>query len=123
MVPREAAALVEILARAVHAAHQAGVIHRDLKPSNVLLTADGVPKVSDFGLAKLLDAESGRTLSGQVMGTPSYMAPEQAEGRAKQVGPAADIYALGAILYHALTGRPPFLGESTMETLKLVTST
>jgi hypothetical protein len=123
MAPREAAALVETLARAVHAAHQAGVVHRDLKPSNVLLTSDGVPKVSDFGLAKLLDAESGRTLSGQVMGTPSYMAPEQAEGHAKQVGPAADVYALGAILYHALTGRPPFLGESAMETLKLVTST
>ena len=123
MAPREAAALVETLARAVHAAHQAGIIHRDLKPSNVLLTADGVPKVSDFGLAKLLDADSGRTLSGQVMGTPSYMAPEQAEGHSKQVGPAADIYALGAILYHALTGRPPFLGESPMETLKLVTST
>ncbi len=123
MSPREATALVETLARAVHAAHQAGVIHRDLKPSNILLTADGVPKVSDFGLAKLLDADSGRTLSGQVMGTPSFMAPEQAEGQSKQVGPAADTYALGAILYHALTGRPPFLGESAMETLKLVTST
>ena len=123
MAPREAAALVEALAHAVHAAHQAGVVHRDLKPSNVLLTADGVPKVSDFGLAKLLDADSGHTLTGQVMGTPSYMAPEQAEGHAKQVGPAADTYALGAILYQALTGRPPFLGESAMETLKLVTST
>ena len=123
MAPREAAALIETLARAVHAAHQAGVVHRDLKPSNVLMTSDGVPKVSDFGLAKLLDSDSGRTLSGQVMGTPRYMAPEQAEGRAKQVGPSADVYALGAILYHALTGRPPFWGESAMETLKLVTST
>jgi serine/threonine protein kinase len=123
MAPREAAAQVEVLARAVHAAHQAGVVHRDLKPSNVLLTADGVPKVSDFGLAKLLDNDSGRTLSGQVMGTPSYIAPEQAEGHSKQVGPAADTYAMGAILYHALTGRPPFLGESAIETLKLVTST
>ena len=123
MAPREAAALVETLARAVHAAHQAGVIHRDLKPSNVLLTADGVPKVSDFGLAKLLDSDSGHTVTGQPIGTPSYMAPEQAEGHRKQVGPAADIYALGAILYQALTGRPPFLGESAMETLKLVTST
>ncbi len=123
MASREAAALVETLARAVHAAHQAGVVHRDLKPSNVLLTADGIPKVSDFGLAKLLDSDSGRTLSGQVMGSPSYMAPEQAEGHSKQVGPPADIYALGAMLYQALTGRPPFLGESAMETLKLVTST
>ena len=119
----EAAVLVETLARAVQAAHQAGVVHRDLKPSNVLLTADGVCKVSDFGLAKLLDSDSARTLSGQVLGTPSYMAPEQAEGHSRQVGPLADIYALGAILYHALTGRPPFLGESQLETLKLVTST
>jgi eukaryotic-like serine/threonine-protein kinase len=123
MASREAADLVETLARAVHAAHQAGVVHRDLKPSNVLLTTDGVPKVSDFGLAKLLDSDSARTASGQIMGTPSYMAPEQAEGHSKRVGPAADIYALGAILYQALTGRPPFLGESAIETLKLVTST
>jgi serine/threonine protein kinase/tetratricopeptide (TPR) repeat protein len=120
MVPLRAAHLAETLARAVHAAHQAGVIHRDLKPSNVLLTKEGVPKVSDFGLAKLLDADSARTVSGQVLGSPSYMAPEQAEGRSKSVGPAADIYALGAILYQALTGRPPFLGESQLETLKLV---
>jgi tetratricopeptide (TPR) repeat protein/tRNA A-37 threonylcarbamoyl transferase component Bud32 len=122
MAPREAAELLETLARAVHAAHQAGVLHRDLKPSNVLLTAEGVPKISDFGLAKMVDAESERTASGQVMGSPSYMSPEQAEGRSKHVGPAADIYALGAILYQALTGRPPFLGESALETLKLVTS-
>ncbi len=122
MAPREAAELIETLARAVHAAHQAGVVHRDLKPSNILLTADGVPKVSDFGLAKLLDSGSGGTVTGQVMGSPSYMAPEQAEGHSKEVGPAADIYALGAILYQALTGRPPFLGESKLETLKLVTT-
>ncbi len=122
MAPREAAELVETLARAVHAAHQAGVIHRDLKPSNVLLTAEGVPKVSDFGLAKLLDAGSERTASGQVMGSPSYMSPEQAEGHSSRVGPTADIYAMGAILYQALTGRPPFLGESALETLKLVVS-
>ncbi len=122
MAPRDAAALLETLARAVHAAHQAGVVHRDLKPSNILLTAQGVPKVSDFGLAKLMDADGGRTVTGQVMGSPSFMAPEQAEGRSKQVGPAADVYALGSILYQALTGRPPFLGESQIETLKLVVS-
>jgi serine/threonine protein kinase len=119
---REAAELLETLGRAVHAAHLAGIVHRDLKPSNVLLTAEGKPKISDFGLAKLLDADSERTVSGQIMGSPSYMAPEQAEGRAKQVGPSADIYALGAILYHALTGRPPFLCEFPLETLKLVSS-
>ena len=120
MASRQAAELVELLARAVHSAHRAGIIHRDLKPSNVLLTAEGVPKVGDFGLAKLLDGHSSRTYSGQVMGTPSYMAPEQAEGRSREVGPAADVYALGAILYHAMTGRPPFQGDSALETLKMV---
>jgi eukaryotic-like serine/threonine-protein kinase len=123
MAAREAAALVETLARAVHAAHQAGVIHRDLKPSNVLRAADGTPKVSDFGVAKLLDAGSERTASGQPLGTPSYMAPEQADGRSKHVGPATDVYSLGAILYQALTGRPPFLGGSALETLNLVITT
>ncbi len=123
MAVGQAAELLEILARAVHAAHQAGVVHRDLKPSNILLTTEGVPKVADFGLAKLLGGDSGRTQSGQVVGTPSYMAPEQAEGRSRDVGPVADVYALGAILYEALTGRPPFLGESQLETLRLVTST
>ncbi len=117
-----AAGLVDTLARAVEAAHHAGIVHRDLKPSNVLLTADGSPKVGDFGLAKLAGSDSARTLSGQIMGSPSFMAPEQAEGRSKQVGPAADVYALGAILYHALAGRPPFLGDSASEPLKLVVS-
>ncbi len=91
---REAAELVETLARAMNAAHHAGIVHRDLKPSNVLLTAEGVLKVSDFGLAKLMDGDSAQTLSGQVLGSPSYMAPEQAQGHSKQVGPAADVYAL-----------------------------
>jgi tetratricopeptide (TPR) repeat protein len=122
MTPPEAAALLEILARAVDAAHRAGVVHRDLKPGNILLTADGVPKVGDFGLAKFLNADGGRTVTGEVLGSPSYMAPEQAGGRTREVGPAADVYALGAILYQALTGRPPFLGESQLETLKLVVS-
>jgi WD40 repeat protein/tetratricopeptide (TPR) repeat protein len=116
--PREAAALVQTLARAIQAAHVKGVVHRDLKPANVLLAEDGTPKVTDFGLAKKLD-EAGRTQSGAVVGTPSYMAPEQAAGRAT-VGPAADVYALGAILYECLTGRPPFRGATALETLEQV---
>jgi tetratricopeptide (TPR) repeat protein len=117
---RDAAALLETLARAVHVAHTRGIIHRDLKPANVLLTADGTPKITDFGLAKQVAAESGRTHSGEVMGTPSYMAPEQAEGKVKNVGPAADVYALGAMLYEFLTSRPPFQGDSVYDTLEQV---
>src|SRR5262245_25600015 len=100
--PPESAALVEQLARAADYAHRRGVVHRDLKPGNVLLTADGAPKITDFGLAKRLDEGQARTQTGDVLGTPSYMAPEQAAGK-KEVGPAADVYALGAILYEALT--------------------
>jgi len=119
---RKAAALVETLARAIHYAHQHNIVHRDLKPANVLLMADGSPKITDFGLAKQLEGDSGQTRSGQVMGTPQYMAPEQAAGRTKEVGPAADIYSLGVILYEMLTGRPPFLAPSTMEILHQVMS-
>jgi len=118
--PRGAARLVEALAQAMHMAHSCNVVHRDLKPANVLLTADGAPKITDFGLAKHLDADSGGTLAGAVMGTPSYMAPEQASGRAHEAGPAADTYALGAILYECLTGRPPFRGTTALETLDQV---
>jgi WD40 repeat protein/predicted Ser/Thr protein kinase len=120
--PPEAAALVETLARAVHAAHQQGVIHRDLKPTNVLLTRAGVPKVTDFGLAKQLDSEAGLTQSGAILGTPSYMAPEQAGGKGRRVGAPADVYALGAILYELLTGRPPFQAESPFDTVVQVVS-
>jgi hypothetical protein len=116
----EAARLVETLARAIHAAHQHGVVHRDLKPANVLLTADGTPKVADFGLARCLDAGSGPTPVGAVLGTPGYMAPEQAAGKPGSVGPATDVYALGAILYELLAGRPPFRGETPLETIRQV---
>jgi WD40 repeat protein len=112
----EAAALVEMLARAIHAAHEQGVIHRDLKPANVLLVAGGTPKITDFGLAKRLD-QTGQTQTGVILGTPCYMAPEQARGDNKGVGPAADVYALGAILYECLTGRPPFRAATTMDTV------
>jgi serine/threonine protein kinase len=147
MPPREAAQLVKTIAEAVHYAHQKGVLHRDLKPANVLLARSGVvsggvvsgeadkadrttthdspltthqPKITDFGLAKRLHEESGQTHTGQVMGTPSYMPPEQAAGKIAELGPAADVYALGAILYELLTGRPPFQAASTLEVLTQV---
>jgi WD40 repeat protein len=118
--PADAARMVETLARAVHAAHQRGIVHRDLKPGNVLLTADGAPKLTDFGLAKNLEGDPGQTETGQLLGTPSYMAPEQAAGRTREVGPRTDVYALGAILYEMLTGRPPFQGASMRDTLDQV---
>jgi hypothetical protein len=120
LAPDEAARLVGLLARAMHLAHSRNIVHRDLKPANVLLSADGTPKVSDFGLARQLDADGQQTVTGAVMGTPSYMAPEQASGRAHEAGPAADVYALGAVLYACLTGLPPFRGATPLEVLEQV---
>jgi serine/threonine protein kinase len=119
--PAEAAALMLGIADAVAYAHRQGVIHRDLKPDNVLLDQEGRPRVTDFGLAKSMSSEAGLTSAGQIMGTPAYMAPEQAWGKVHLMGPATDVYALGGILYFLLTGRPPFDGESTMEVLTQVT--
>jgi predicted Ser/Thr protein kinase/tetratricopeptide (TPR) repeat protein len=120
-LPADAAALLAVsLARAMHHAHQRGVVHRDLKPANVLLSADGEPKIADFGLARKLETDSGQTRSGAILGTPSYMAPEQAAGDTHRAGPAADTYALGAILYECLTGRPPFRGATLRQTLEMV---
>src|SRR5262249_34546369 len=114
--PRRAAALVEALARAVHYAHSRGIVHRDLKPGNVLLAEDGTPKVTDFGLAKFTESDDRPTQIGEVLGTPDYMAPEQAAGgRYGAIGPAADVWALGAILYECLTGQAPFSGEDPVE--------
>lgn len=120
--PRESAELVATLADAVEHAHQRGVVHRDLKPANVLLEPDGTPKIADFGLAKHLADDDSQTRTGEIVGTPAYMAPEQAGSDRYPVGPACDVYALGAILYELLTGRPPFQGQDSIDTVLMVLS-
>jgi eukaryotic-like serine/threonine-protein kinase len=116
----EAAALLAKVAHAVQYAHDAGIVHRDLKPGNILLGPDGEPRVMDFGLAKQVSGKAHLTLTGQLMGTPSFMAPEQARGRSGQCSRATDIYSLGAVLYYLLTGRPPFVADSALDALLLV---
>ncbi len=117
---REAVALVATVARAIHYAHSQGIIHRDLKPANILIDGAGAPHVTDFGLAKQLDAGESLTRTGAVLGTPAYMAPELASGDRGSIGPASDVYSLGTILYALLTGRPPFQGPSPVDTVLMV---
>lgn len=117
---RQAAQWVETVARAVHYAHCRDILHRDLKPLNILLTADGIPKVSDFGLSKRMDSDGCHTWTGVAVGTPSYLSPEQAAGRKGEIGPRSDVYSLGAILYELLTGQPPFVAETKEATIQKV---
>ncbi len=121
LTPARAAGYLQTIAEAIHFAHQRGTLHRDLKPQNVLIDAQDNPRITDFGLAKQLDAAGGITESGTVMGSPSYMPPEQAIGRLDRLGPASDVYSLGAILYELLTGQPPFVGGTTAAVLHRLT--
>jgi serine/threonine protein kinase/Tfp pilus assembly protein PilF len=123
MAPRRAAELLVKIARTVHFAHERGILHRDIKPGNILLDRHGEPHLTDFGLARLIEQESTITNSFDVLGTPSYMSPEQAAGRTKELGAAADVYSLGAVFYQMLTGQPPFAGGTTYETIRLVMET
>jgi eukaryotic-like serine/threonine-protein kinase len=118
--PTSAAECLQTIAEAVHFAHQRGTLHRDLKPQNVLMDAAGVPRITDFGLAKFIERDDSLTQTGAAMGSPSYMPPEQAAGHLDQVGPHSDVYSLGAILYELLTGRPPFRAETPMATMRQV---
>ena len=118
--PKEAARLVRLIAEAIHVVHEAGILHRDLKPSNILLTSVGDPKITDFGLAKLLSSENLLTTDNCLLGTPCYMPPEQASANGGNTGREGDVYSLGAILYELLTGRPPFLGVTVLDTLSLI---
>src|SRR5437879_4244177 len=120
---RRAAELIAKLARTVHYAHEHGILHRDIKPGNVLLDAKGEPHLTDFGLARLVESESSVTHTLDVLGTPSYMAPEQAVGNNAAVRSVTDVYGLGAVLYQLLTGQPPFAGGTTYETIKLLLDT
>src|SRR5438093_8136634 len=117
---RRAVELIAKVSRTVHYAHEHGILHRDIKPGNILLDKTGEPHLTDFGLARLIEQESTITNSFDVLGTPSYMPPEQAAGRTKELTPAADVYSLGAVFYHMLTGEPPFAGGTTYETIRMV---
>jgi serine/threonine-protein kinase len=120
---RQAAELIAKVARTVHYAHEHGILHRDIKPGNILLDKNGEPHLTDFGLARLLDAQSSVTRTIDVLGTPSYMAPEQAAGDTAKLSKATDVYGLGPVLYQLLTGQPPFAGGTTYETIRLLRDT
>src|SRR5262252_5235191 len=117
------ASYMSVIAEAIHYAHERGILHRDLKPSNVLIDTNDQPRVTDFGLARRLEGDSELTVTGQVLGSPNYMPPEQAVGRRGKVSRRSDVYSLGAMFYHLLTGRPPFVGEALTDTLQQVLNT